>query len=273
MSFEHSLQPEDVIDNRELTAIFRCSPQGGMRRSLETNTLVLVSDHTKSIYEDRWIGDTFHYTGMGLKGDQSINAAQNKTLAESQANGVEVYLFEVLEQGSYVFQGQVELTAKPYQEDQPDIQGSLRKVWIFPLKRTDTSEAKPLPAKVMLKKEEAKEREAASLSDTELEKRARHTKKGVGTRQVTTSTFERNAYVAELAKRRAKGTCQLCDNLAPFKDKKGKPFLETHHIIWLSQDGPDTIENTVALCPNCHRKMHALNRGVDIEKLKAGIAK
>jgi 5-methylcytosine-specific restriction protein A len=69
--------------------------------------------------------------------------------------------------------------------------------------------------------------------------------------------------VAELAKRRAQGICQLCDDPAPFVDKKGNPFLETHHIVWLSKDGEDTIENTVALCPNCHRKMHSLNLKYD----------
>lgn len=52
-----------------------------MRRSISTNTLVIVSDHTKSIYEDRWIGNVFHYTGMGLTGDQRIDATQNKTVA------------------------------------------------------------------------------------------------------------------------------------------------------------------------------------------------
>ena len=35
--------------------------------------------------------------------------------------------------------------------------------------------------------------------------------------------------------------------------------METHHIEWLSKGGSDTIDNTVALCPNCHKKMHILN--------------
>jgi hypothetical protein len=30
-------------------------------------------------------------------------------------------------------------------------------------------------------------------------------------------------------------------------------------IIGLSENGEESIENTVALCPNCHRKMHILN--------------
>jgi 5-methylcytosine-specific restriction enzyme A len=105
-----------------------------MRRSHQTNTLVIVSDHTKAIYEDRWINDTFHYTGMGLEGDQSLGFAQNKTLSESQVSGIEVFLFEVFEQGNYTFIGKVELAGNSYQEDQLDKNENLRKVWVFPLR-------------------------------------------------------------------------------------------------------------------------------------------
>lgn len=76
--------------------------------------------------------------------------------------------------------------------------------------------------------------------------------------------YERNPHVAEYSKRRANGVCQLCNNRAPFPDKDGSPFLEIHHIIWLSKGGKDSIDNTAALCPNCHRKMHIL--GLDADK-------
>lgn len=56
--------------------------------------------------------------------------------------------------------------------------------------------------------------------------------------------------------------------MAPFQNKDGEPYLETHHIICLSHGGPDTIDNTVALCPNCHRKMHVLNLEEDQEHIK-----
>jgi hypothetical protein len=36
-------------------------------------------------------------------------------------------------------------------------------------------------------------------------------------------------------------------------------FFESHHIVWLFKGGDDTIENSTALCPNCHRKMQSLN--------------
>ena len=74
--------------------------------------------------------------------------------------------------------------------------------------------------------------------------------------------------MVQYALRRAKGFCQLCDLPAPFLKKDGTPFLEVHHIEYLSNGGDDTIENVAAICPNCHRKMHSLNVLSDINKLK-----
>ncbi|PDY44005.1 restriction endonuclease [Bacillus pseudomycoides] len=42
---------------------------GGMRKSKRANTLVLFSDHTKGIYDDRWNEDILYYTRMGKEGD------------------------------------------------------------------------------------------------------------------------------------------------------------------------------------------------------------
>lgn len=81
-----------------------------MRRSKATNSLVIISDHTKGLYEDKWFGDVLHYTGMGKNGgDQDLNFMQNKTLAESDRNGVEVHLFEVLVPTEYIYRGLVSL--------------------------------------------------------------------------------------------------------------------------------------------------------------------
>ena len=33
-------------------------------------------------------------------------------------------------------------------------------------------------------------------------------------------------------------------------------FLETHHVIALSEGGPDVEWNVVAICPNDHRRAH-----------------
>ena len=103
-----------VINNDELCEIFKCSTQGGMRRSYKTNTLVLVSNHVKSIYDDKWIDNILHYTGTGKTGDQSITFNQNHTLNNSNNNGVIVHLFEVFKEREYFYQGIVKLDAAPY---------------------------------------------------------------------------------------------------------------------------------------------------------------
>lgn len=87
------------------------------------------------------------------------------------------------------------------------------------------------------------------------------------TKSVILNQFARNEYIREYAKIRANGICELCESPAPFIDIYGKPFLETHHVIFLSKGGEDSIDNVAALCPNCHRKIHNLNLVEDVEKL------
>lgn len=53
----------------------------------------------------------------------------------------------------------------------------------------------------------------------------------------------------------ARGYCELC-KLKSFLMEDGTPYLEVHHLHQLANGGPDTIENAVALCPTCHRKLH-----------------
>lgn len=73
----------------------------------------------------------------------------------------------------------------------------------------------------------------------------------------TTSDYERNPDVVAEALRSAKGICQSCKEPAPFRRAdNGTPFLEVHHKKSLADGGEDTVENAVALCPNCHRKAH-----------------
>lgn len=121
-----------AYSNQEISTVFGCSAQGGMRRSHLTNTLVLFSDHTKGIYEDRTITDQdgnerLLYTGMGQTGDQDINFGQNKTLNKSNELSIKVYMFEAFKPGEHIFRGEVKLIDKPYITDQFN-----RKVWIFP---------------------------------------------------------------------------------------------------------------------------------------------
>jgi 5-methylcytosine-specific restriction protein A len=117
---------------------------------------------------------------------------------------------------------------------------------------------------------EKEEEEALHRSIEELEKKAAQSPENPVQKVVTTSVYSRNPNVGALAKLKAEGICQLCNNPAPFTGKNKMPYLEAHHIVWLSEGGTDIIENTVALCPNCHKKMHILNLESDVKFLQKG---
>jgi 5-methylcytosine-specific restriction enzyme A len=55
----------------------------------------------------------------------------------------------------------------------------------------------------------------------------------------------------------AKGKCGACGATAPFLRPDGTPYLEPHHLRRVSDGGPDHPAHVIALCPNCHRRVHA----------------
>jgi 5-methylcytosine-specific restriction protein A len=100
--------------------------------------------------------------------------------------------------------------------------------------------------------------EARKLSKAERKKKIDATSgvPAVKTRQV--AYHVRSPYVVAERLEIANGRCEKCGNPAPFlRDKgRGTPYLEVHHKIQLSKGGWDELENTEALCPNCHREKH-----------------
>ena len=113
-----------------------------------------------------------------------------------------------------------------------------------------------------------RENEVSNLSDATLVKKAQAAPAKPQSSTAVSVTFVRNRYVSELAKRRAGGKCELCRKPAPFNSATGEPYLECHYICWLAHGGADRPENTVALCPNCHQKMHIVGASGDIVALK-----
>jgi 5-methylcytosine-specific restriction endonuclease McrA len=67
------------------------------------------------------------------------------------------------------------------------------------------------------------------------------------------SAFDRRPEVRRIVLVRAAGRCEWCGQ-SGFSMANGRTYLETHHIIPLSEKGLDTPENLVALCPNHHRR-------------------
>ncbi|MCR5738212.1 MAG: HNH endonuclease [Lachnospiraceae bacterium] len=116
---------------------------------------------------------------------------------------------------------------------------------------------------------EEKEEHASKLTYDQLKKIAIEQSKRLSKKRTSSVTqTDRDEYIKKFSKERANGKCQLCGHDAPFLDRKGVPYLEVHHIVWFSRGGEDSVDNTVALCPNCHKKMHVLDDEKDVEFLK-----
>jgi hypothetical protein len=62
------LKPGMIISNEDIGSAFKVGNSGGMRWSSTRNCLVLVADHTKALYDDRWDNGILHYTGIGTTG-------------------------------------------------------------------------------------------------------------------------------------------------------------------------------------------------------------
>jgi len=75
--------------------------------------------------------------------------------------------------------------------------------------------------------------------------------------EATIKVYVRSPDVVAEVLNRAKGICEKCHKPAPFiRAKDNTPFLEVHHIKQLADEGLDTVDNALALCPNCHRELH-----------------
>ena len=255
-----------VLTNKQICDLFHCSSQGGMRRSKKTNTLVLISNHLKSEYNDVWQNNILYYTGMGQTGDQSLEFAQNKTLANVEKNGVQLHFFEVLKKYEYTYIGEMLKAGEPYSAEQLDSENKLRRVYIFPLKLKQGS----VPNEILNHHEVESLMSLRKLSDKLLITKV-HAQLSYQNQNskitVTTPRYRRSMELVEYVKRRAHGICDLCNQPAPFIGKDQQPYLECHHIVWLSKNGADTLNNVVALCPNCHRKMHIVQDENDVKKL------
>lgn len=78
------------------------------------------------------------------------------------------------------------------------------------------------------------------------------------------SDFRRDRAVRDYVLRAANGVCEYCGAIG-FLMANGERYLEAHHIIALANDGADTVDNVIALCPGHHREAHYGEAGERLE--------
>lgn len=88
-------------------------------------------------------------------------------------------------------------------------------------------------------------------------------------REVSAQAFVRSSAVRLNALLRADGKCDWCGQPG-FQTADGGIYLETHHIVPLSENGSDTENNIAALCPNHHREAH---HGKDRDAMRKNLLK
>jgi len=264
MKYEPPFSPGQVVSFDDIRSIVpQASFGAGILYSKNYNCLIILSKHD-SLYEDEWRGNTLHYTGTGRSGDQDLYYRDNRFLANLHLTKLPVYLFESSNK-VYTYRGEVMLSEKRYQATKPDKDGLMRKVWIFPL--TLVSDGS-VPEEYIAEYEKEKKKQVKKLSISQLQSQAvKSSSKTSSYRQATSKQYIRNQSIARYTKLKANGICELCEKPAPFFDKDGEPYLESHHVRWLERGGADSIDNTVALCPNCHKKMHIVEDKNDFDKL------
>lgn len=272
--FEPHIRIGETLSESQIHEVFECQTQLGIRLSKKNNLIVLISKLFDNVYSDTWDQDVLYYTGTDASSDeygqtlfgQGNNNGQLISVWEGQ-NRPTLYLFEKPAPNKCIYKGIVEICQKPYQE--PKQPGSSYLVWRFPLKLVQIDENQWASDNHEIEMIEIKkslgelEEEVASILRNPFLRKERII------RTLTTNRFDKKALFSAYVKKRANGYCDLCGNIAPFTDQEGNPYLEAHHIERLSAGGIDSPDNMVALCPNCHKKIHHLNLQEDNDTLIA----
>jgi 5-methylcytosine-specific restriction enzyme A len=242
---------EGKVYNRraDIHAKFGGQQQGGIITPSQ-HPLVIIITGEEGIahgYDDRTRDDgVFEYFGEGQVGDMVLQRG-NLAIASHAADGKSLLLFRKTKEGLR-FVGEM-VYEKHHLEKAPDREGKQRDAIVF--------ELRPLSA-IVETNEEASEAEPPKT----LEELRALAKAAVGTIPLTKTASSRNIYqrsrdVRNYVLARAAGQCEGCKALAPFVRKDGTAYLEPHHIRRVSDGGPDDPSFVIALCPNCHRRVHA----------------
>ena len=87
--------------------------------------------------------------------------------------------------------------------------------------------------------------------------------------QGTHSGFSRDPKIRTEVLNRARGHCEYCGELGflLWNDQQNdQHYVEAHHIIFLANNGADTMSNVIALCSKHHREAHYGKARAELEQ-------
>ena len=195
-------------------------------------------------YDDRLRPDgVFEYFGEGQVGDMQLQRG-NAAIASHAANGKDLLLFRKTKDG-HRFEGEM-ICEGYFRKPAPDRNGDMRSALVFELRQLESVQESVEQTPVAADGLDILRQNAWQAPNAALET-------GTATRTI----YQRSRDVRDYVLARANGLCEGCGQDAPFLRPDGSPYLEPHHIRRLSDGGPDRPDFVIALCPNCHRRVHA----------------
>jgi 5-methylcytosine-specific restriction protein A len=232
----------------DIHARFEGQRQGGIITPKDHPLVIIITgeEGLQHGYADRRRPDgVFEYFGEGQIGDMQLTGG-NRAIAEHSPAGESLLLFRKTDTGLR-FEGEM-VCETFHSERSPDREGNDRDALVFELRPLEAVEEivgeRGAPPNADL---------ATLLSKALTAARAEPRAVGASVRTV----YERSQDVRNYVLARAGHKCEGCEAPAPFTRKDGSPYLEPHHIRRISDGGPDHPAFVIALCPNCHRRVHA----------------
>jgi 5-methylcytosine-specific restriction protein A len=230
----------------DIHARFGGQQQGGIITPSQHPLVIIITgeEGLEHGYADRYRADgAFEYFGEGQIGAMEMQRG-NRAIAEHSTLGKSLLLFRKTAEGVR-FEGEM-VYENHHIERAPDRVGAERDAIVFELRSleaiTEAIETEDQPSGVRL--QNLRERAFATAS-TVLQPSSQ-----------LRNVYQRSRDVRDYVLARANGNCEGCTSPAPFSRSDGKPYLEPHHLRRLSDGGPDHPAHVIALCPNCHRRVH-----------------
>jgi 5-methylcytosine-specific restriction protein A len=245
---------------RDLHERFGGQQQGGIVTPSGHPLILVITGEAGSAYgyDDGWESDgTFRYSGEGQVGDMQF-VRGNAAIRDHAANSRELHLFEKSPPAHLRYVGQMVCAGHDLVPGVPDRNGQPRTAITFRLA--------PLPAQALTDEPEAPADESGATVpedwywSADLDTLRAAAQAGASTSlkpaQARRNVYHRSAALRAYVLRRADGSCEGCNQPAPFNTAAGRPYLEAHHTLHLSDGGPDDPAAVIALCPTCHRRVH-----------------
>ena len=240
---------------RDIHAQYKGQHQGGISTPAQFPIIFLFSGEQGGQYgyhDGDQSDGTYWYTGHGQVGDMRF-VGGNLAIRDHAKNGKELHLFEYVGRKFVQYRGKAQCIGF-HHELGVDRNKNPRQTIVFELvvDPEPVGVAEILPETITPKFPQLRKASLEQLRHDAYD--TSYLDRPPAERKVM--AYYRSEVVKAYVLRRAAGVCEGCLQDAPFTSVRGNPYLEPHHLRRRADGGPDHPAAVIALCPNCHARVH-----------------